>query len=144
MSTILIADDNHADIELLLIAFSENGIQATFHTAHDGREAMELLQHLRPDLMLLDVRMPRIGGLQVLETVRGRSDLQDVPVIIMSSSMAAQDIDRAQSLGALRYWQKASLFADTLALVRTLPELVPTLRTGHSPGPPQPPALHGP
>jgi CheY-like chemotaxis protein len=142
MGTVLIADDNPADIELLQLAFAESGIHADFRTAADGRGALELIELIRPDVMLLDVKMPRIGGLQVLEAVRERSDLDDVPVVIMSSSKAEPDIARAEALGALRYWQKGSQFSDILAFVRTLAQLVPALRADHHPRPPRSPAVH--
>ncbi|HEX3132653.1 MAG TPA: response regulator [Planctomycetota bacterium] len=135
MIRIVIADDNPADIELLLLAFSESDLVATIDTAPDELAALELIDRIRPDLVLLDVKMPKIGGLQVLDAIRSRSELRHVPVIIMSSSKAEQDIQRATSLGALHYWQKGSAFSETRAFIQSLPRLVPALHAsqGHAP-----------
>jgi CheY-like chemotaxis protein len=129
MSTrILIADDNPADIEVLELAFEEVGLHPDFLIAKDGSEALALLERERPVLALLDIKMPKVTGFEVLQAVRATPRLQNLPIIVMSSSIAEQDRQRAEELGAMRYWVKPAVFPDAVALVKTLPDLVPSLR----------------
>lgn len=131
MSThILIADDNPADIEMLELAFEEAGLHPHLLIARDGSEALALLERERPVLALIDIKMPKVTGFDVLQEVRATPRLQNLPVIIMSSSDADQDRQRAEELGAMRYWVKPSVFLEMVALVRGLPDLVPALRPG--------------
>ena len=127
---ILIADDNPADIEFFQLAFEELGMSPDFLIAKDGGEAIALLERDYPVVALVDIKMPKVDGFEVLQTIRATPRLQNLPVIIMSSSVAEQDRQRAIALGAMRYWVKPSRFADAVALVKTLPALVPALRPG--------------
>ena len=129
-SRILIADDNPADIEVLTLAFEDLGLKPDLIIAKDGGEALTLLEREHPVLALVDIKMPKVDGFDVLQAIRATPRLQNVPVIIMSSSVADQDRQRALDLGAMRYWVKPALFAETVALVKTLPDLVPALRPG--------------
>lgn len=127
---ILIADDNPADIEVFALAFEELGLTPDFLIAKDGSEALALLERERPVLALLDVKMPKATGFEVLQAIRATPRLQNLPVIVMSSSEAEQDRQQALDLGAMRYWVKPAVFPDAVALVKTLPGLVPALRPG--------------
>jgi CheY-like chemotaxis protein len=126
-ATVLIADDNPADIELLVLAFEEQRLQARLLIARDGLQAIECLDRERPHLVLLDIKMPRADGFEVLAALRLRPALADVPVIMMSSSTAEHDRRRSLALGATRYWVKPSLYHEALSLVGSLPALVPGL-----------------
>jgi CheY-like chemotaxis protein len=128
---ILIADDNPADIEFFELAFDDLDLHPEFLIAKDGREALALLEGEQPALALLDIKMPKLTGFEVLQAIRATPRMQHLPVIVMSSSMAAQDRQRATQLGAMCYWVKPSIFSDAIALVKTLPGLVPALRPVH-------------
>src|SRR5262249_10461859 len=89
--TILIVDDDADDIFLLQRAFSKAGINANLQFARDGEEAIRYLQagdqkHPMPDLLLLDLKMPRIDGFSVLEWVRAQPGLKRLPVAMLTSS----------------------------------------------------------
>jgi CheY-like chemotaxis protein len=122
--TVLIADDNPADIDLLQLAFEENRLAADFLTASDGLAAIALLPQANPGLFLIDIKMPRADGFEVLARVRGERRFDAVPAIIMSSSAAAEDRERAFTLGATRYWVKPARFHESISLVATLPSLL--------------------
>lgn len=119
--TVFIADDNPADLTLLDLAFSESGVEANLITASDGMEAIERLKSIQPDLILLDIKMPRADGFEVLRWVRSETRLTDVPVIIMSSSNASNDHVQALALGALRLWSKPTKFEEVIAFVTGIP-----------------------
>ena len=118
--TVFIADDNPADQELIQLAFAEAGMQAEFIAASDGLTAIELLKTVVPNLILLDIKMPLADGFEVLRWLRGDERLCKVPVIIMSSSSAASDRQRAIDFGALRFWSKPTKFEDTIAFAASL------------------------
>ena len=122
--TVLVADDNPADIDLIQLAFEENRLTADFLTASDGLAAIALLPGASPGLFLIDIKMPRADGFEVLARIRGERRFDAVPAIIMSSSAAAQDRERAFALGATRYWVKPARFHEAIALVATLPQLI--------------------
>ena len=122
--TVLIADDNPADIDLIQLAFEENRLAAEFLTAQDGLAAIALLPASAPGLFLIDIKMPRADGFEVLRAIRGERRFDAVPVVMMSSSAAEQDRQRALALGATRYWVKPARFHESIALVATLPQLL--------------------
>jgi len=110
--TILVADDDSDDVFLLQRAFSKAGINANLQFVRDGEEAICYLQsgeHKKcptPDLLLLDLKMPRIDGFSVLEWVRMQPGLKRLLVIVLTSSDARVDINRAYDLGANSYLVK--------------------------------------
>lgn len=118
--TIFIADDNPGDQEMIPLAFEEAGVQAEFISAMDGFAAIELLKTVMPNLILVDIKMPIADGFEVLRWLRGDERLCKVPVIVMSSSSAASDRQRATDLGALRFWSKPTKFEDTIAFAASL------------------------
>jgi chemosensory pili system protein ChpA (sensor histidine kinase/response regulator) len=118
---ILVADDNDADVDLLRLAFDETGYDAELLVARDGIDAIAQLSERTPSLAIVDIKMPRSDGFELLQRIRADDRLKAMPVIMMSSSGATGDRQRAAELGASRYWVKPSRFDDLLALVRTLP-----------------------
>jgi CheY-like chemotaxis protein len=122
---IFIIDDSPADVELLKQAFAECRIPARFAVCCDGIEAMVRLQTVVPDLVLVDINMPLVEGFEVLESMRAMPWLAGVPTVMMSSSCADHDRARALRCGAMRYWTKTPLFADLVARVASLAELLP-------------------
>ena len=123
-AAVFIADDNPADIDLIQLAFEENNLNVDFIVASDGLQAIELLQTVLPALILLDIKMPRADGFEVLSYLRGQPRLRDVHVIVMSSSMAPRDQERARKLGASQYWAKPTRFDDTVQFIGTLRRFV--------------------
>jgi CheY-like chemotaxis protein len=99
MIEILLVDDNPGDVRLTQEALKEAKVQNTPHIAIDGVEAMAFLRHEgkykdvpRPDLILLDLNMPRKGGLEVLSEIKADQDLKKIPVVILTVSKNEEDI----------------------------------------------------
>jgi CheY-like chemotaxis protein len=110
---ILLVEDNPADARLTLEALREGGVHSDLYHAPDGVEAMAFLRREgsyaatpRPDLILLDLNMPRKGGREVLAELNENPDLRSIPVLILSSSTAEGDIRDAYSLNCNCYIKK--------------------------------------
>ena len=104
---ILLVDDNIGDVVLTKEALKGADFSNRVSVARDGFEALEFLRRTgkfadakRPDLILLDINMPRKNGCEVLEEIRGDEDLSIIPVVILTSSEAEDDIRRSYALGA--------------------------------------------
>jgi CheY-like chemotaxis protein len=113
---ILLVEDNPADQQLCVRAFQKGKIKITIKIANDGQEAMDYLLNLnsfndklafpRPDLILLDINMPRKDGKQVLKEIRSNPDLKVIPVIMLTTSDQEKDIFDSYNLGVNAYISK--------------------------------------
>jgi chemotaxis family two-component system response regulator Rcp1 len=129
--TIFIAEDNPADVYLLRIAFTEAGHQgADLVIASDGEAALELVQHRgsfqnagRPDLIVLDLNLPKSDGSDVLRAIRQSDEYTDVPVVVLTSSDSPRDRQYAEELGADCYLTKPSDLEAFLGLGKRLVSL---------------------
>ncbi len=116
--TILLVEDDENDVFFMQRTFKEVGILNPVYVAQDGREAMDYLsgeglyadrdQFPLPRLALLDLKLPRVMGLELLKWIREQPRLNDVVVIILSSSQVGHDIDMAYQLGANAFLVKPS------------------------------------
>lgn len=107
---ILIVDDDAAACEALARLLQLEGYRPA--CAGDGREALEAMRRKTPALVLLDVTMPEVGGLRLLDEMRHDPDLRDVPVVMMSGASEPESVLEAQRLGANDYLIKDRLSAD--------------------------------
>jgi signal transduction histidine kinase len=103
-ATILIVDDEHANQFLLEGLLNAHGYDTL--TASDGEECMELLKTSQPDLILLDIMMPRMSGVEVLKLLRKSEDWKHIPVLMVSAKTTTADIKEALELGAIDYIKK--------------------------------------
>ncbi|MHC3438434.1 response regulator [Natrialbaceae archaeon A-gly3] len=110
---ILLVEDNPGDVRLTKEAFEHGRIENDLHVVTDGSEALEFLnQHgeyddaPRPDLILLDLNLPRMNGDEVLDELKDDPDLRPIPVIVLTSSKAEEDIARSYELHANAYLTK--------------------------------------
>jgi two-component system, chemotaxis family, response regulator Rcp1 len=110
---ILLVEDNPGDVRLTREALKEGNFRSNLHVVTDGVQALEYLrrgvgyaQAVRPDLILLDLNLPRKDGREVLETIKEDPELRSIPVVILTSSQAEQDIVRAYGLHANCYVSK--------------------------------------
>lgn len=109
---ILLVDDNSADAELTVWAFTKNGITNPVIVARDGVEALELLhpgdgrRGLEPAIVLMDINMPRMDGLETLREIRAHPATRTLPVIMLTASIVDQDILDSCDGGANSYVQK--------------------------------------
>ncbi|MGW1737598.1 response regulator [Nocardia sp. NPDC001965] len=110
---ILLVEDDPGDELMTREAFEDNKIGNTLHVAHDGQEALDFLYRTgpyadapRPDLILLDLNLPKYDGRQVLEKIKADPDLSHIPVVVLTTSAAEEDILRSYKLHANAYVTK--------------------------------------
>jgi two-component system response regulator len=101
---ILLVEDNPDDAALTLRALSRHNLANRVQVARDGVEAFECLRdRSRPKVILLDLKLPRISGLEVLERLKADAETRTIPVVVLTSSREEPDIARAYALGANSY-----------------------------------------
>ncbi len=110
---ILLVEDNPADAELTIETLQDSKVHNNVHVAEDGIEALDFLRQEngysnvpRPDLVLLDLNMPRKDGREVLEEMKSDDNLKTIPVVILTTSHAEEDIARTYGLHANCYVSK--------------------------------------
>ncbi|HEY1756928.1 MAG TPA: response regulator [Bryobacteraceae bacterium] len=119
---VLLVEDNPADAILVEEALSEAQVDCGLRIVGDGSKALEFIgrvetgQERCPDLVLLDLNLPRLSGGEVLERLRTSPSCHSVKVLIVTSSNAASDRERAMALGATDYFRKPSTLTQFLEL----------------------------
>ncbi len=110
---VLLVEDNPADIRLTREAFKDLNIRHNLQVAEDGMAALHYLKNICsglagvcPDIILLDLNLPKLGGLEVLAAIKSDANMKSIPVIVMSSSASEADISAAYRLNANSYTQK--------------------------------------
>lgn len=127
---ILLVEDNPADVELMLHALQKSKIGQQVCVARDGAEALDFLfcrgsfsdrpMEQAPRMVLLDLKLPKVDGLQVLEEIKSHARTKAIPVIVLTSSKEEQDLARSYRLGVNSYIQKPVNFSDFEDVVRHL------------------------
>jgi CheY-like chemotaxis protein len=124
---ILLGEDNPADVYLIRQALEEHGVKYTLELATHGGEMITALTRQRaepPDLIILDLNLPRYDGLEILRLIRNNCDLKGVPVVILTSSDSPKDRVAASSFGAACYIRKPSKLDEFMAIGETLQSLL--------------------
>lgn len=110
---ILLVEDNPADARLTQEAFKETNVRSTLHVVRDGAEAMEFLRRNgrfanapRPDMILLDLNLPKKDGRQVLAEIKNSPEFKSIPIVILTTSNAAEDIQHTYNHHANCYITK--------------------------------------
>lgn len=138
---ILLVEDSPSDVRLIREALKETPVPVQITVAQDGVEAMDYLhaseagQSVRPDLVLLDLNLPRKNGREVLAEVKNSPNLKQIPVLVMTSSRADEDIAQAYSLNANCYITKPGDLQEYINVVRAIEDfwfLTATLPDGVS------------
>jgi CheY-like chemotaxis protein len=128
-SVILVVEDDSDDLELLRHTFEEVGITNFIEVATDGQEALDYLfsrgshagrEAIPPQFVLLDLKLPKIGGLEVLRTIKADPCTKSIPVVILASSREERDLTEGYRLGANSYIQKPMDFAQFQKSVRAI------------------------
>ena len=138
---ILLVEDSPSDVRLIREALKETPVPVQITVAQDGVEAMDYLRSTesdhsaRPDLVLLDLNLPRKNGREVLAEVKSSPSLKQIPVLVMTSSRADEDIAQAYSLNANCYITKPGDLQEYINVVRAIEDfwfLTATLPDGVS------------
>ena len=126
---ILLIEDNPGDVRLTQEAFKEAGIEVNLLVAMDGLEAIQKLRkkpphedHSDPDLILLDLNLPKLDGREVLERIKSDEKLRMIPVVILSTSNAEQDIINSYQLHVNCYLNKPVDFDSFFEMIKRIEE----------------------
>jgi chemotaxis family two-component system response regulator Rcp1 len=124
---ILMVEDNPGDVRLTVEALKEGKVRNNFHTVEDGVEALAFLRREgryaeapRPDLILLDLNLPKMNGREVLAEIKEDPDLRRIPVVILTVSQAEQDIVKSYNLHANCYISKPVDLDQFLEVVKSI------------------------
>ncbi len=122
---VLLVEDNPADADLVRDSFAESSFQIGLDVAINGQEALEYFDRGRPSgdlpqLILLDLNLPRVNGREVLVRTKANTSLRRIPVIVLTSSTAEKDVLDSYELGASRYLAKQLDFASFRDLIRSM------------------------
>ncbi|MDD2865146.1 MAG: response regulator [Methylococcales bacterium] len=126
---ILLLEDEHADAYLVKMALREGKVLANLHHVVDGREGLDFLEKKgayekapRPDLIFLDLNMPRMNGCEFLAELKSNPLLNDIPVIVLTTSDVETDVVRSYQLGAASYISKPVDMAQFIDAINQLGE----------------------
>ena len=128
--SVLLVEDDPNDVALTQRAFARAGFANPLQTVNDGEQAIAYLagqapyadrrRHPLPMLVLLDLKLPRRSGFEVLTWLRGTQNIRRLPVVVLTSSQHSPDVDRAYDAGANSYLVKPVAFEGLLSVIRTL------------------------
>ncbi|GAA2127071.1 response regulator [Actinomadura napierensis] len=132
--TVLLVEDDPGDELMTREAFEENKVGNTLHVVRDGAEALDFLyrrgEHAeapRPDLVLLDLNLPKRDGREVLQEIKSEPDLAAIPVVVLTTSAAEEDILRSYSLHANAYVTKPVDFDQFINAIRQIDDFFVTV-----------------
>jgi len=126
---ILLVEDDPKDVELTVSALSEHNLANDILVVRDGVEALDYLYRRgafaqepdgNPVVILLDLKMPRVDGIQVLKQIKSDKNLQTIPVVILTSSRESQDLQTCYQLGVNAYVVKPVKFTDFIEAVKEI------------------------
>jgi len=125
---ILLVEDNPDDIELTLLAFKKYNLSNEIVVARDGQEALDILflskekskKSKLPDVILLDLKLPKVSGLEVLKEIKTHPETRIIPVIILTTSNEDRDVQDSYRLGVNSYIRKPVKFDKFVEVVKQL------------------------
>ena len=134
MINVLLVEDDPGDVLITREAFAENKVKNQLSVVNDGVNALQFLRREasyadapRPDLILLDLNLPRMDGHEVLAKIKSDSDLQRIPVVVLTTSDAEEDVLRSYDLHANAYVTKPVDFENFIAAIRQIDDFFLTL-----------------
>jgi two-component system response regulator len=127
---ILLVEDNPNDIELTLLALTQNNLANHVQVVRDGEEALDFIFstgkysgrdiNLKPKVVLLDLKLPKVDGIEVLQKIRADERTKTIPVVVMTSSKEQRDIVETYELGVNSYIVKPVQFENFVKVVKEL------------------------
>jgi CheY-like chemotaxis protein len=132
---VLLVEDDPGDVQLTREAFEEHKVRNRLTVVSDGVDALAYLRRdttvypdaVRPDLILLDLNLPRIDGREVLHEIKGDPELRSIPVVVLTTSQADEDIARSYNLHANAYVTKPVDFEQFVRVVRQVDDFFLTV-----------------
>jgi CheY-like chemotaxis protein len=131
---VLLVEDDPGDVLMTKEAFEDHKLHNELHVVNDGTEAMAFLRREgdradapRPDLVLLDLNLPRMDGREVLQAIKSDPELASIPVVVLTTSEAEEDVLRSYSLHANAYVTKPVDFERFIQVVRQIDEFFVTV-----------------
>jgi CheY-like chemotaxis protein len=125
LAVILLVEDLEADVAIIRLSFAKAKLNNPVHVVRDGEEAIAYLsgegkysnraENPLPDLILLDLKMPKVDGFEVLQWLRAQPTLRAIPVVVLTSSNQMKDVNRAYELGANSFFVKPMDFENFTA-----------------------------
>ena len=110
---ILLVEDNHVDVRFTQLALEDGKVKNNLHVVRDGEEALDFLNRrgayinaVRPDLILLDLNLPKVDGREVLASIKNDPSLKRIPVVVLTTSKADEDIAKSYDLNVNCYITK--------------------------------------
>ncbi|MDH2327912.1 response regulator [Cereibacter sp. SYSU M97828] len=144
LKPILLVEDNPKDLELTLAALDRSQLANEVVTARDGAEALDWLMYrgphsnrppVDPAVVLLDLKLPKVDGLQVLEKIKGDADLRHIPVVMLTASKEEQDLVRSYELGVNAFVVKPVDFKEFFKAIQEVGMFWAILNEPHPPRP---------
>lgn len=129
LKPILLVEDNPKDLELTLLALEKSNLANEVVTVRDGKEAIDYLfrqgayserSQGNPAVVLLDLKLPKVDGIQVLEKIKAEPSLQSVPVVMLTTSREEKDLMRSYKLGVNAYVVKPVAFKEFIEAIQDL------------------------
>jgi CheY-like chemotaxis protein len=124
---LLLVEDNEADIFLISMLLEESLYQDKLTVINDGAEAIKYLSSPKkeklPDMMILDLNLPRRSGLEVLQTIREIEELKDLRIVVLTSSENQEDVILSKQLGAIEYFSKPTKLSEYENIVKSIFEI---------------------
>ena len=119
---ILVVDDDQVDIMTIKRALRENDIQNDILTATNGEKAIDVLEHesKKPNIILLDVNMPKMNGIEFLKVIKRDQRYKNIPVVVLTSSKEMEDIRQSFELGVAGYMVKPIDYLDFHLLIKKI------------------------
>jgi CheY-like chemotaxis protein len=131
---VLLVEDDPGDVLMTREAFQDYKVANQLHVVQDGADAMAFLRREgdyagapRPDLVLLDLNLPRMDGREVLQAIKGDAELASIPVVVLTTSEAEEDVLRSYSLHANAYVTKPVDFERFIEVVRQIDDFFVTV-----------------
>lgn len=124
---ILLVEDNPGDVDLARVALEESKVKNQLYVVEDGEEALDYLHQrgqftnsVRPDLILLDLNLPRVDGREVLAEIKSDDNLKRIPIVVLTTSQAEEDIMKSYNLHANCYISKPIDLNQFMKVVRSI------------------------
>ncbi len=110
---VLLVEDSLADVRIAEEAIIDTGVNVNLHVVNDGEAAVRYLTQqkpysnvITPDIVLLDLNMPKMNGHEVLDEIRNQNNMKDVPIVLLTASECSDDVEKAHNLGINYYLRK--------------------------------------